>query len=71
MSTTVGTLQLHLTADPAEIKAKHSGPYSWVELGSVTLHTDGSSPEALRAMAAALLEHAQHQERIVQLECVA
>ncbi|MFI8499401.1 hypothetical protein ACIGFK_13030 [Streptomyces sp. NPDC085524] len=68
MSTTVGRLAVHLTADASEIKVGHSGPYSWVELGPVTLHTDGSSPEALRAMAAVLLDHAQHQERSVHLE---
>ncbi|MFE2326076.1 hypothetical protein ACFXD5_19475 [Streptomyces sp. NPDC059385] len=71
MSTTVGRLAVHLTPDPAEIKAERSGPYSWVQLGPVTLHTDGSSPEALRVMAAALLEQARHQEQAVLLERVA
>lgn len=67
MSTMVGTLAVHLTADPAEIKAKRAGQYSWLELGPLTLHTDGSSPEALRAMAAALLDQARHMESAVAL----
>ncbi|MFK0045461.1 hypothetical protein ACIQU4_15310 [Streptomyces sp. NPDC090741] len=62
MSTTVGTLSVHLTADPAEIKSEQFGIHSWLRLGPVTLHTDGSSPEALRAMAAALLDEAARQE---------
>jgi len=62
VSTTVGTLSVHLTDNPAEIKAEQFGVHSWLRLGPVTLHTDSSSPEALRAMAAALLAHADHQE---------
>lgn len=62
MSTTVGTLAVHLTDDPAEVREERMGRYSWLRLGPVTLHTDSSSPEALRAMAAALLAHADHQE---------
>lgn len=62
MSTTVGTLAVHLTDNPDEIKAEQFGVHSWVQLGPVTLHTGGSSPEALRAMAAALLAQADHQE---------
>lgn len=68
MSTRVGTLVVHLTADPAEIKAKQAGQYSWLELGPVTLYTDGSSPEALRAMAAALVDHAECLEHTGRLE---
>ncbi|MFF3619995.1 hypothetical protein [Streptomyces sp. NPDC002467] len=71
MSTTVGTLAVHLTDDPTEIQAERAGQYSWLRLGPVTLHTDGSSPEALRVMAAALLDHAQSMEQPVQLERVA
>ncbi|WP_405941565.1 hypothetical protein [Streptomyces sp. NBC_00207] len=70
MSTTVGTLSVHLTADPAEIKAERGGPFSWLRLGPVTLHTDSSSPAALRIMAAALLDQAQHMEQAVRLERV-
>ncbi|KOU20919.1 hypothetical protein ADK52_25335 [Streptomyces sp. WM6372] len=62
MSTTVGTLSVHLTANPDEIKAEQFGIHSWLRLGPVTLHTDSSSPEALRAMAAALIEEAARQE---------
>ncbi|MCX5407451.1 hypothetical protein OHA37_26760 [Streptomyces sp. NBC_00335] len=67
MSTTVGTLAVHLTADPAEIQAGSAGQYTWLRLGPVTLHSDGSSPEALRTMAAALLEQARHMESAVAL----
>ncbi|MEW1803270.1 hypothetical protein ACIGO7_35645 [Streptomyces virginiae] len=62
MSTTVGTLAVHLTDSPAEIKGEQFGIHSWIRLGPVTLHTDGSSPEALRALAAVLLEQADHRE---------
>lgn len=64
MSTTVGTLAVHLTDNPDEIKAEQFGIHSWVRLGPVTLHTDGSSPEALRALAGALLEQAGWQESV-------
>ena len=62
MSTTVGTLAVHLTDNPEEIRAERRGLYSWLRLGPVTLHMDSSSPEALRVMAAALLAEADFQE---------
>jgi hypothetical protein len=62
VSTIVGTLSVHLTDDPAEIRTERQGLYSWLRLGPVTLHTDSSSPEALRAMAAVLLAEADFQE---------
>jgi hypothetical protein len=62
VSTTLGTLSVHLTPDPAEIKVEEFGIHSWIRLGPVTLHTDSSSPDALRAMAAILLAHADRQE---------
>lgn len=62
MSTSVSAIIVHLTPDPDAIKVEQAGRYSWLQLGPITLHTASSSPEALRAMAAALLDEAARQE---------